>query len=136
MDTVELLKEFAKEQGIDVKEVDKFFKKWDSPKTINELLALPENLLNHVSYISYLDEPLKSFITDEMWCERYMTIELERVVDTLYDRIYNLVNDDFDEDDIENLKIDDEEKQKELEELKVIVQYVIDTKFGSVVYDW
>ena len=142
MNTVELLKEFAKEQGINVAEVDKFLSKWNSPKTLDELLNLPKNLLNHVSYISYLDDPLKSFIGDEIWWERYMTIDLHRVVDVLLDRKWDLVRDlvdedvHFDEIDFDALTIEDEEVKERLEELKEVEKHIINIKFGSVVYDW
>jgi len=142
MNTVELLKEFAKEQGINVAEVDKFLSKWNSPKTLDELLNLPKNLLNHVSYISYLDDPLKSFIGDEIWWERYMTIDLHRVVDVLLDRKWGLVRDlvdedvHFDEIDFDALTIEDEEVKERLEELKEVEKHIINIKFGSVVYDW
>jgi hypothetical protein len=142
MEVTELLKEFAKSQGINVKEVDKFLAQFNSPKNLDELLELPESMLEHVSYISWLGEPLKSFIQDEMWCERYMTIDLERVVDTLLDRKYDLargiVGDDVDFEDIdfENLEIEDAETKEKLDDLLAVEKYIVDSKFGSVVYDW
>jgi len=139
-ETIELLKEFAKAQGIEVSEVHKFLEEHNSPKTLNDLMKVPEGLLNHISYISYTPQPLKSFISDEMWCERYMTIDLERVVDCLYDRVYDLFyeDEDFDLDEIgiENVKADDEEKREKLEEYQAIAKCLVDEKFGSVVYDW
>jgi DNA-binding transcriptional MerR regulator len=127
MNGIELLKEFAKEQGIDVKEVDKFLSKWENPKTLEELMQLPHDMLNHESYITWLGEPLKSFICDDMWNDRYETIELDTVVDILQDRIYGVEEDD---------EISEEKREKLLAKYKEIEQYIIDTKFGSVVYDW
>lgn len=138
MNGIELLKKFAEENGISDSVVSKFLSKFNNPKTMDELLELPSDMLEHVSYISYLDEPLKSFIKDNMWCERYMVIDLERVLDCLYDSLYSVVLDDVDIDDvgIENLEAKDEESKSELKKLQKVAQYIIDTKFGSVVYDW
>ncbi|UGO47928.1 p22 protein [Bacillus phage vB_BanS_MrDarsey] len=136
-ETTKLLKDFAKEQGINVNEVDKFLTKRSTANTLDELLKVPEGLLNHVEYITWLGEPLKSFISNDMWNERHETISLDTVVDCLRDRIYDLIDVDLDEVDIKDLKIeDDEESQKQLEKYQKIAQYIIDTKFGSVVYDW
>uniref|UniRef100_A0AB39C7C9 Uncharacterized protein n=1 Tax=Bacillus phage KoopaTroopa TaxID=3234046 RepID=A0AB39C7C9_9CAUD len=137
-ETTKLLKDFAKEQGINANEVDKFLTKRSTANTLDELLKVPEGLLNHVEYITWLGEPLKSFISNDMWNERHETISLDTVVDCLRDRIYDLIDDvDLDEVDIQDLKIeDDEESQKQLEKYQKIAQYIIDTKFGSVVYDW
>jgi len=85
---------------------------------------------------------LKSFIGDEIWWERYMTIDLHRVVDVLLDRKWDLVRDlvdedvHFDEIDFDALTIEDEEVKERLEELKEVEKHIINIKFGSVVYDW
>lgn len=137
--SIELLKEFAKAQNIDLKEVDKFISQYGIPKTLGELVELPKALKEDVDYISYVGEPLKSFIQDEMWCERYMTIDVERVAECLADRIYELLDSeeiDVWEAEIASLTTDDESKKDELEKLKEVSQYMLDTKFGSVVYDW
>jgi len=139
-ETTELLKDFAKSQGINVKEVDKFLSEYNSPKTLNDLQKVPEGLLEHINYITYVQQPLKSFISNEMWCDRNETVDLETVIDCLYDRVYDLLDedDDFDLDEvgIENVKADDEEKREKLEEFQAIAKQLVDTKFGSVVYDW
>lgn len=122
MDTIDLLKEFAKEQGIDVKEVNKFLSKWDKPKTIEELLAIPDSMRNHIDFITWVEDPLKSFLTDDMYCERRETIDLDCVLDILADREAYL----DEEDDYE----------AKLKHYQAIRQYLIDSKFGSVVYDW
>lgn len=137
--SIELLRKFAHAQNIDSKEVNKFLAQYENPKTLDELTSLPESLLNHISFISYVKEPLKSFIKDEMWCERYMTIDLESVADCLYDRAYNLVDsDEVDINDIgiENLTTDNEDAKEELKQLKSVAKHLVDIKFGSVVYDW
>lgn len=142
MNGIELLKEFAKERGISEAEVNKFLSKWDNPKTLDDLMQLPHDMLNHESYITWLGEPLKSFICDDMWNDRYETIELDTVVDILLDRkcdlLSGIVGDDvdFDDIDIDSLEIEDEEIKAKLKRYQEIEQYIIDTKFGSVVYDW
>lgn len=127
MNGIELLKEFAKEQGINQSEVDKFLSKWNNPKTLEELMQLPYDMLNHESYITWLGEPLKSFISNDMWNDRYETIELDTVVDILQDRIYDAEEDE---------DISEEEREKKLARYREIEKYIIDSKFGSVVYDW
>lgn len=123
MDTVEMLKEFAKEHGINVKEVNKFLSKWDSPKTIDELLSMPDIMRNHIDFVTWVKDPLKSFLTDDMYCERREVIDLECVLEIIADR----------EDYLDEEADDYEEKMKHYQEIR---QYLIDTKFGSVVYDW
>lgn len=121
MDRIKFLKSFAESQGIDLKEVDKFLAQWEEPMTLDDLLNTPDDALNHIDYISYLDEPIHTFITEEMWCERHQTVTLERVVNSLEDRIMDAI------------ERDDEEV---LEELREVEKCIIETKFGSVVYDW
>lgn len=117
MDSTGLLKEFAKEKGIDEKEVDRFLARRQNPRTLEAVKQLPHDLLNHVRFISYLDECLQSFISYEMWCERYKTITLDDVLDKLEPML-------------------EEAEGEELEKLKEIESYIITSKFGSVVYDW
>lgn len=140
MDAIQLLKQFAEKQGIDVKEVDKFVKEISTVKTLNDVVNLPHDMQKHVDYITYLQDPLKSFISDEMYDgQRYETIDVEQVIDILYDRMYYLLDDDdldIEEVGFENLTTDDEDKKKELEKLKAVGQHIIDIKFGSVTMDW
>ncbi|UUV46872.1 hypothetical protein [Bacillus phage vB_BanS-Thrax4] len=140
MDAIQLLKQFAEKQGIDVKEVDKFVKEVGTVKTLNDVVNLPHDMQKHVDYITYLQDPLKSFISDEMYDgQRYETIDVEQVIDILYDRMYYLLDDDdldIEEVGFENLTTDDEDKKKELEKLKAVGQHIIDIKFGSVTMDW
>jgi len=121
--SVELLKEFAVSQGIDTKEVYKFLKKYDNPKTIDDLLAIPDNMRNHIDFITWVEDPLKSFLTDDMYCERRETIDLDCVLDILADRE-------------EYLDVEEDGYEAKLKKYQTIRQYLIDTKFGSVIYDW
>lgn len=139
MSVNKLLKEFAQLHNIDGKEVDKFLSKYDNPKTLNDLVNLPEEMRKNIDYITWVSEPLQSFISDEMWCERHMRHDLDEVIDCLYDRIYNLLDeDDLDIDDVgvENLTTDDENKKEELEGYLAVAKCLVDSKFNSVVYDW
>lgn len=142
MNGIDLLKKFAESKGISEKEVHEFLREHNSPKTLDDVLALPHDLQKHEKYITWVGEPLQSFISDEMWCERYKTIKVDRIVECIYDRIYSLFDmeedDDFDIDEIgiENVTIDDEENKEKLEYYKSVAKYIINTKFGSVIYDW
>lgn len=121
MDGIELLRAFAESQSIDSKEVDKFLAQWEEPTTLEDLLNTPYDALNHISYITYLDEPLHTFITDDMWCEKYETVSLERVAEFLKECIKEAI---------------DENNEERLEELREVEKNIIETKFGSVEYDW
>ncbi|QIW89727.1 hypothetical protein PQE71_gp045 [Bacillus phage Izhevsk] len=142
MDAIQLLKQFAEKQGIDVKEVDKFVKEMSTANTLADVVKLPHDMQKHVDYITYLQDPLKSFIQEEMYNNRYETITVDEVIDILYDRTYYLLDADneldldIDEIGFENLTTDDEDKKKELEKLKAVGQHIIDIKFGSVTMDW
>lgn len=121
MNSVDLLKEFAKRHNIDNKEVEDFLKLMNEPKTIEELLELPYDMLNHYKYISYVEEPLREFIVgDGDNFEKYETITLE-VVNELLRKAYL------------SLQTDDTELLSELREVHACI---VKTKFGSVVYDW
>ena len=119
----DLLLEFAEENNIPKEKVAEFLRKKNDISTLEELENLPTELLNHISYISYCPEPLRSYISDRMWVERYMTIDLERVTDC--------IRDDMEYDD--NGEPIDSENNRELQK---IIDCMIKEKFGSVVYDW
>lgn len=141
MDTKDMLKAFALSQNINVKEVDKFLSQFENVKTLKELRKTPKSIREDIDYITWVKEPLKSFIEDEMWCERHMTIDLEDIVDCLYDRIYNLLDDenpdlDIDEVGVENLTTENEDNKEELEGFIAVAKSLVDQSFNSVVYDW
>lgn len=140
MDATQLLKDFAKSQGIKSEEVDKFLKQFNDPKTLAEVVALPYDMQHHETYVTWLDEPLQSFIMDD-WYDggRYETLTVDGIVDYLCDRMYDLVYDDTDDlinIDIQTVTAKDEDSKEQLEYLKSIAQSIIDTKFGSVKIDW
>jgi hypothetical protein len=125
MDAITLLKEFAQSKGISEKEVLEFLSKYDNPQTIEDLLKLPHDMLNHEPYISYLEEPLKDFIKEHIAYDRYETIDLEQVIDRINDIKYDLEEDE-----------DEKDNEEMLETLKEVEKQIISSKFGSVVYDW
>lgn len=116
MDTVTILNEFAAAQGINKSEVDAFLSKYNSPKTLKDLSKLPTDMLEHISYITRLEEPLKSFI-EEYDNERYETIDLEEVIDWLEESKYDAGED-------------------QMKKFKAIEEQILKMNFGSVVYDW
>lgn len=121
MYAVALLKKFAESKGIETKEVDKFLSDMSEPKTLDELSEMPTDMLNHIGSISWVEEPLKSYIKDEMYWERHMTITLDDIINSLEDDRYNAEEDG---------------KPELLVELDKIEKFVIESKFGSVVFDW
>jgi len=132
--SVELLKLFAKSQGINVEEVYKFMDSFGEPKTLEELANIPNDLLEHYDYISSVPQPLKDFISDEMYPERYQTIDLDQVLEIIDDRRYNLQ--DEDPDSYYRKRLTEEQIADKLKNLDEVEQCVIDNKFGSVEYDW
>lgn len=125
MDAITLLKEFAESKGISEKEVREFLSKYDNPKTMEDLFKLPHDMLNHETYISYLEEPLKNFITEYLAYDRYETIDLETVIDRIEDMRYDLAESE-----------DQKDNEEMFETLKEVEKQIISSKFGSVVYDW
>lgn len=141
MDTKDMLKAFALSQNINVKEVDKFLSQFENVKTLKELMGIPEPLREDIDYITWVDDVIGDFISDEMCPDRNETIKLERVVDILYDRIYYLLKDenpdlDIDEVGIENLTTENEDNKEELEGYIVVAKSLVKQNFNSVVYDW
>lgn len=122
----EFLLEFALENGIKESVVHRFLARKSHVETLEDLENLPDEMREHIDYISYCPEPLKSFIIDEMWCERHKTIDLERVADKLRESM------DYDEND-EPMSVEDSETNRELQK---VIDCMIDCKFGSVTYDW
>lgn len=122
----EILLEFAKKHSIDESAVNLFLAEKTRVESIEDLESLPDEMREHISFISFCPEPLQSFIKNEMWCERYMKIDLGRVTECVYDRM------EYD-DNGKPLSIEDSETNRKL---KKVIDCLIDSKFGSVVYDW
>jgi hypothetical protein len=118
MNTVDLLKEFAKINNIENAKMYEFLRKYEYPKTIEELVNLPTDMLNHHRFFSRIDDPLQTFIRDKISKDRYETIDLKRVVSSLENYLC-----DYDSES-------DRVYAKEIE------NYLIKSKFGSIVYDW
>lgn len=122
----ELLLEFAKEHGIEESEVHRFLVDKLKIETLEDLENLPDDMRAHIGYISDCPEPLRSFIKNEMWVNRYQTINLERVADNLRESMY------YDEND-EPMSVENSETNRDLQK---VIDCMIDCKFGSVVFDW
>lgn len=123
----EILLEFAQEHGIKESEVlHRFLASKSKIETLEDLENLPEGMLNHIDYIVYCPEPLKSYIQNEMWINRYQTITLERVVDRIRDSM------EYDDND-EPMGVEDSETNRKLQK---VIDCMIECKFGSVVNDW
>lgn len=123
MNMVEAMKEFAKEHGIETYEVNKFLKRFKNPTTVEELMTFPHDMLEHVEYATYLNDTIQKFIDCEIPKNRYETVTLKRVVEEL-----NYMKSQLDE--------EDEDYEKDLKKIRKVEEAVLDTKFGSVVWDW
>lgn len=129
MKTIEYLKLFAQEQGIDVNEVSRFLNKYKNPQTLDDLLAMPSDMLNHLRHTTDLDEAIKEYIF-AFNPRRYETIELDRLVDDLRDNM-NYHKYRFEEGKMPQVEFDEKMKL-----LRAVEQKMIETKFGSVVINW
>jgi hypothetical protein len=132
MDGIQLLRKFAKEEGIDPKRVDAFLSKFNNPKTLEELMELPHDLLKHFDYIGDVQDPLYSFIKgfDLNRCE---VVDLDRIADNILDNKY-YYEQQLEEDEC---TIEEAKKAKaKLEKYEAIIKQLIDIKFGSLEYDW
>ena len=127
MDAITLLNEFAQSKGISEKEVREFLSKYDNPQTLEDLFKLPHDMLQHEKYISWVAEPLQTFISDHLAYDRHETIDLSQISDKFEDMIDN-AEDEYGE--------DSEEYKQVLKEIDEVEKCIIKNKFGSVVYDW
>lgn len=123
MNMVEAMEEFAKKHGIDTDEVDIFLERFESPTSLEELMTFPHDMLEHTKYATWIDDTIQKFIDCEIPKNRYETITLKRVVETL-----EHMKSELDE--------EDEDYEKDLKKIKKVEEAVLDTKFGSVVWDW
>lgn len=130
MDAIQLLKEFAKQHGIDEKKVHTFLNQYNNPQTLEELCKMPHDTLTHIAYITYVEEPLQAFIKDEMYIDRYQTVTLEDVLQMLDEKRGDV------EEELEDEFIEQEEYEEKMKEYKEIEEYILKTKFGSVVMGW
>lgn len=121
MDAKDLVRAFAKEKDIPLEEVTDFLKQFDKPTTIEELKALPKDMLAHFKWIGNLSNPLYGFIKNDMSPERNETVTLDSVARMIAHR---------------KLEYSEPWHEDERKELEKIEQQVIELKFGSVKYDW
>lgn len=137
MDTIAILHDFAKKHSIPKKEVELFLNQFAQPKTMEEIEDLPHDMQTHYDYITMVPEPLQTFIADELDMERHATVDLDLLIEALYDRAYSYVDsDNYHDEDIQNFETIDEEFASELEKIKAVAKQVVDVKFGSAVMDW
>lgn len=129
MNSIDLLKAFAKEQGISLKEVDRFLEQFNKADSIKDLLKMPKDTLNHIHYISYISEPLRGFIEESEY-SRYETISLQDVAEKLLESM------EYFEDELNKGNISKENYEEEIKPFKEIEKQILNEKFGSVVNDW
>jgi hypothetical protein len=132
MNGIDLLRKFAKEEGIDPKRVDAFLNKFNNPQTLEELMELPHDMLKHFNYINDVDGPLYEYLKKRE-CHRHEVITLDDIADSILDNKY------YYESKIEEGKVDNEEMPviaEKLAKYEKIIKQLIQIKFGSIEYDW
>lgn len=135
METRDLLIKFAKANGLKSTHVDEFLAGMTQVNTLEDLEKVPDSLLTHYDWIGEPEEAINEFIKNEMWAERHQTIDLDNILDCLYDRLDEFTDgecDDFEELEIENY----EANRGGLEVLVEVKEALIKSKFGSVRNDW
>lgn len=125
---------FAKANGLGSAEVNSFLEQYNQPKTLEDIQKIPENLLTHYDWIGEPHKAIYEFIREEMYLERHQTVDLESLLDSWYDKLYDVTgHDNIDGVEIENY---DNKAQQEITVLLEVRDAIIETKFGSVVNDW
>ena len=143
LETTNLLKEFAKEKGIDEKEVDVFMEKRNNPKTMKDIIDMPSDLTKHYSDLFELPKILNTFVKKEIsYISRNEIIDSDRFVEVWCDCVYHIMEDtdDYLEDltleQIEELKPELEEKTELMNFYKEVAKAIFEEKFGSFKNDW
>jgi hypothetical protein len=130
VDGISLLREFAKKEGIDLKRVDAFLRKFNNPQTLEELMELPDAMLKHFDYIGDVKDPLYSFIKEEFELNRREVLDLERIADSILDNKY------YYESKLEEGKMTENQVRLKLDKYDAVIKQLIEIKFGSIEYDW
>lgn len=134
------MEEFAEKNQIEKVVVADFIEKAKECKTLQDVLNLPYELQSHSNYVP--DEPLYSYVREWDYAERHETVTLKSLLESLTDSINDLVEadevilEDLTKEDIKALLPLDEDDSEELSKLKEILIHLIDTRFGSFVFDW
>ncbi|WP_442638009.1 DUF7020 family protein [Rossellomorea marisflavi] len=143
LETTKLLKEFAKEKGIDEKEVDVFMENRNNPKTLNDIINMPSDLTKHYSDLFELPEILNAFVKKEIdYLSRNEIVDSDRFIEIWCDSTYHIMGDtdddlwDFTLEQIEELKPEFEEKTELMNFYKEVAKAIFEEKFGSFKNDW
>lgn len=121
LETKLLLMLFAKENGIDESKVDRFLKKFEEPKTLEDLLQYPQDLLNHKEHISYLSKTMEQFLEHYVCPSRHETVTLQQMVDTIF-RVRKQAH--------------QEQDKNELSIMRRVEKEIVHEKYGSIKYEW
>lgn len=124
-----------------------FIEKNFGVKTLNDILSSPEDLLENYRFITYVPEPLSTYIMDNLYHgDRYKTQEVGYVIERIqeeFDEIEFATQSeenkdilDLTIDEIKSLKADNPDDEDELTQLKELAVCIIENKFGSAVLDW
>lgn len=144
MNAIELLKEFAKEKGIDENEVDAFIEKRKrNPKTLNDIINMPYDLKTHYSDVFALPDTIRAFVDKEMdYIPRHKVVDTDRLVGVWCDRTDDIMKDRYEDlwgytlEKIEQIEPESEAKKEEMDFLKEVAKAIFSEKFGSFKNDW
>lgn len=126
----EVLIQFARENKVDLAAVDKFLGVDVTPTTLEELLNIPEHQLKHYKDIAYIGSNISTFLQEEMEPSRHAKVTLARIVDFLNDEIARVLKAH------EDGHIDEEDCGYTMDYYEEVKKELIETKFGSVIFDW
>lgn len=126
----EVLIQFARENKVDLAAVDKFLGVDITPTELEELLKLPEHQLKHYQDVAYIGNNIAEFLAEYMEPNRYSKVTLARIADYLKDR------EEHAKKELDADHIDQDDYEERMEFYKSIKEELVETKFGSVIYDW
>lgn len=137
-----LLKAFAEENGLDVSTVEVFMEKRNHPKTLDDIVEMPNDLKSHFSDLTEVTPFILQYVKGYLHLSRNEIVESERLIEDWCDSISFLNQDmdvrlwDFTLEDIQNLKATQDADQEKMEFLKKVGKEIIEVKFGSLKNDW
>lgn len=144
MNAIELLKEFAKEKGINESEVETFVEnRKRNLKTLNDIINMPYDLKTHYSDVFALPDTIRAFVDKEMdYIPRHKIVDTDRLVEVWCDRTYFIMSDTGEDlwgytlEQIEKLEPKSEAQKEEMDFLKEVAKAIFSEKFGSFKNDW
>ncbi|QEG04221.1 hypothetical protein [Bacillus phage BC-T25] len=126
----EVLIQFARENKVDLAAVDKFLGADVAPTGLEELLKLPEHQLTHYQDVAWIGNNTSEFLAEYMEPSRHSKVTLAKIVD------YLNYKEEQAKKELDGDHIDQDDYEERMEFYKSIKEELVETKFGSVIYDW